>query len=128
MHKRHFLFGVVSIALGLTLVLSIRSANASFADDYQIYLKTYDNYRRAYDSYVVTRNQYLTFAKSKQSLAVQKLARIHTQLLNLNSSSIDSVDENFNALKFSLFEANQYMHEATNFLTEYKERIKYGNY
>ncbi len=72
--------------------------------------------------------RWLLDAKNKESVAEQKILQIRTQIAKLKSTTHDQLSDEFNKIQFSIFEANQYMHESINFLLEFAESVKYGNY
>lgn len=77
---------------------------------------------------VVTLERWLLDAKNKELLVEQKLLEARNKTAVLRASSPENLTQEYNAIQFTIFEANQYLREALGFMTELSENIKYGNY
>lgn len=77
---------------------------------------------------VTTLERWILDAKNKELLSEQKLLEAQNKTTALRSSSLDNLTQEYNAIQFTIFEANQYLREALAFTTELSENIKYGNY
>ncbi len=72
--------------------------------------------------------RWLLDAKNKQWLVDQKINTAKTNLTNINSRDVDALNNDFNAILYTIFEAHQNLKEGLKYLNEFSENIKYGNY
>lgn len=77
---------------------------------------------------VTTLERWLLDAKNKELLVELKLLEARNKTTALRASSPENLTQEYNAIQFTIFEANQYLREALRFITELSENIKYGNY
>jgi len=94
-------------------------SQASFEDDYQGFLKTYDNYRSAQSNYVTTRNQYLqygTLNSKNDALSAVKtflVARDDVLLSHISLIKGRNADTTYNSL----------LDNTVSFLQDHKSRV-----
>lgn len=75
-----------------------------------------------------TVERWMIEAKNKNLQTERKIIEIQQMIANLNARDANQILGDYNEIQVALFEANQYIREAANFLNEYKESIKYGKY
>ncbi len=77
---------------------------------------------------VATLERWLLDAKNKKLLSEQKLLDARSQADSLSGNTSGQINESYNKIQLTVFEANQYMREAISYLNELSQTIKYGNY
>ena len=77
---------------------------------------------------IAIQERWLLDAQNKAFLAEQKLFSAKLILDSLSASQIEALNTSYMKAQFTLFEAQQYLKEALNYVTELSESIKYGNY
>lgn len=75
-----------------------------------------------------TVERWMIEAKNKNLQTDRKIIEIQQLIANLKARDANQILGDYNKIQVALFEANQYIREAANFLNEYKESIKYGKY
>jgi hypothetical protein len=71
---------------------------------------------------------WLLDAQNKQWLMQSKIDQARADLANLNSDSLDTLNTDFTAIQYVIFESQQYLNDGLKYLNEFSENIKYGNY
>ncbi len=78
---------------------------------------------------VTTLERWLLETKNKQLLAREKISSAQTFTDKLSpSKSSTQISKDYGDIQVLIFEANQYLKEASAYLKEIKEELKYGNY
>ena len=77
---------------------------------------------------VAVLERWLLDARNKIQLTEQKAASIRDQIATLNSPNLDDLSNSSGKIQAGIFEANQYLLEATNYMNELAKAIIYGNY
>ena len=67
-------------------------------------------------------------ATAKRLAASEKLAQTVASLSEFSPSGVEYVNQDFSEIQTQIYETYQNLREATSFLFELKENIKYGNY
>lgn len=83
---------------------------------------------KAQEKDVTSIERWLLDAKGKELLAEQKIQEAGTLVESLTSSNLKNLTEEYNQIQFTIFEANQYIKEALDFLNELSDSIKYGKF
>lgn len=114
---------IANIILGKIQNLDNRLANLTTGSEEKI------NSLKNQGKDVTTLERWLLETKNKRLLSQQKFNEAQNQAAKLKPTkySIES-SENFDKVQILIFESNQYLKEATAYLKEIKEELKYGNY
>lgn len=117
--KKTHIFLILLFIVLLLILFTPTLTQASFADDYQGYLKTYDAYRITHIDYITKRSQYLQYqtlnSKSEALTAVKNLllARNDVLLGHISLLRAKNVDSVFNGEMDTYF----------NFLADHKNKV-----
>jgi hypothetical protein len=77
---------------------------------------------------VATLERWLIDAKTKQSLAEDKINQIHSTISTIDGRSADQIGSSFSEVQKNILEANQYVREGLQYLNELLESMRYGNF
>lgn len=83
---------------------------------------------REQDKDVAVLERWLLDARNKRLLAEGKIRQARELIAQFSAGNTDDVNETYNSIEFTLFEAGQYLREGLAFTRELSEAIKYGNY
>ncbi len=126
--KRQANFLILSKKIvGLIILNKVETAEQSFRVLYTDAQKLIESIK-ASGKDASTLERWLLDAKNKQLLVEAKITESKNLLTNLHFTDQENLNSEYNKIQFTIFEANQYLKEATSFLNELAESIKYGKY